>query len=251
MRSSGRARPPDAARASAIAAFEAASRGPAARWAPGALDAADGALRDALVEWSRQESPPAAAARLPTRGRPVCRGRDPRARGRAPRRRAPVRGARRRRGGRGRGPLARSARRRARGRHHPAALPARPPAARAPPRARGRDAAPRGRDRRGAGAGGSLARRAARGARPRPRGGGALHLARADRHLAALDRGDARVVAVDGPERDPGPEGEERRSSCSRRARPERTYDAEVGANALGVKRWQGDHATPKGATGS
>jgi lipoprotein-anchoring transpeptidase ErfK/SrfK len=56
LRVSGRARPPVAARQSAVAAFEAASRGPAARWAPGALRAADGALRDALVEWSREES---------------------------------------------------------------------------------------------------------------------------------------------------------------------------------------------------
>jgi hypothetical protein len=31
------------------------------------------------------------------------------------------------------------------------------------------------------------------------------------------------------------------------KGRPERTYDAEVGQNALGVKRWQGDHATPEG----
>jgi hypothetical protein len=56
MRASGRARPPVAARASAIAAFEAASRGPAAQWAPSALHRADDALRTALLEWSRQES---------------------------------------------------------------------------------------------------------------------------------------------------------------------------------------------------
>jgi hypothetical protein len=56
MRASGRARPPVAARASAIAAFEAASGGPAPRWAPGALHGADSALRDAFVEWSRQEN---------------------------------------------------------------------------------------------------------------------------------------------------------------------------------------------------
>ena len=56
MRTSGRARSPVAARASAVAAFEAASRGPAARWAPGALHEADAAFRDALFEWSRQEN---------------------------------------------------------------------------------------------------------------------------------------------------------------------------------------------------
>jgi lipoprotein-anchoring transpeptidase ErfK/SrfK len=56
MRATGRARPPAAARESAIAAFESASRGPAARWAPEALRAADGALRAALLEWSRQEN---------------------------------------------------------------------------------------------------------------------------------------------------------------------------------------------------
>ena len=48
------------------------------------------------------------------------------------------------------------------------------------------------------------------GPRPRARGGGAIHFARAGRDLAALDRGDARVVALDRPARDPGPEGEER-----------------------------------------
>ncbi len=56
MRTSGRARPPAGARESAVAAFEAASRGPAPRWAPEALRAADGARRDALLEWSRQEN---------------------------------------------------------------------------------------------------------------------------------------------------------------------------------------------------
>lgn len=56
MRTSGRARPPVAARASAVAAFEAASRGPATGWAPGALHGADSALRDAFFEWSRQEN---------------------------------------------------------------------------------------------------------------------------------------------------------------------------------------------------
>jgi lipoprotein-anchoring transpeptidase ErfK/SrfK len=56
MRTTGRARPPAAARESAIAAFEAARRGPAPRWAPEALRAADGALRTAFLEWSRQEN---------------------------------------------------------------------------------------------------------------------------------------------------------------------------------------------------
>jgi lipoprotein-anchoring transpeptidase ErfK/SrfK len=56
MRASGRARPPFAARASAVAAFEAASTGPAPYWAPEALRVADSALRSAFLEWSRQES---------------------------------------------------------------------------------------------------------------------------------------------------------------------------------------------------
>jgi hypothetical protein len=56
MRVTGRARPPASARASAIAALEAAIRGPASRWAPEALRAADGALRGAFLEWSRQEN---------------------------------------------------------------------------------------------------------------------------------------------------------------------------------------------------
>jgi hypothetical protein len=56
MRASGRARPPVAARASAIAAFEAASAGPASRWTPGALRVADAALREAFGGWSRQEN---------------------------------------------------------------------------------------------------------------------------------------------------------------------------------------------------
>jgi hypothetical protein len=56
LRTSGRARPPVAAREAAVAAFEAASRGPAARWAPEALGSADRALRDSLLAWSRQES---------------------------------------------------------------------------------------------------------------------------------------------------------------------------------------------------
>ncbi len=56
MRTTGRARPPAGARASAIAAFEAASRGPAASWAPEAVRRADAALREALLDWSRQEN---------------------------------------------------------------------------------------------------------------------------------------------------------------------------------------------------
>jgi lipoprotein-anchoring transpeptidase ErfK/SrfK len=56
MSVSGRARPPLAARASAIAACEAAVSGEAARWAPEAVRSADEALRAALVAWSRQES---------------------------------------------------------------------------------------------------------------------------------------------------------------------------------------------------
>ena len=52
----GRARPPLAARAAAIGAFEAASRDGAARWAPFALRTADEALRAALFEWSRQQA---------------------------------------------------------------------------------------------------------------------------------------------------------------------------------------------------
>ena len=56
LRVSGRARPPVAARDAAVAAFEEASRGAAARWAPESLRVADAALRDALLAWSRQES---------------------------------------------------------------------------------------------------------------------------------------------------------------------------------------------------
>jgi hypothetical protein len=56
MRASGRARPPAAARASAVAAFEAAAAGAARRWAPEALHAADGALRRAFLAWSREGS---------------------------------------------------------------------------------------------------------------------------------------------------------------------------------------------------
>jgi hypothetical protein len=56
LRVTGRAHPPVAERAAALEAFEVASRGPAGRWAPLALRAADGALRGALLEWSRQEN---------------------------------------------------------------------------------------------------------------------------------------------------------------------------------------------------
>jgi lipoprotein-anchoring transpeptidase ErfK/SrfK len=56
MRVSGRARPPAAARASAVAAFEAAAGGDASRWAPESLRVADEALRAAFVAWSRQDS---------------------------------------------------------------------------------------------------------------------------------------------------------------------------------------------------
>jgi hypothetical protein len=56
MRASGRARPPLSTRAASVSAFEAAAAGPASRWAPEALRAAEGALGDAFVEWSRQES---------------------------------------------------------------------------------------------------------------------------------------------------------------------------------------------------
>jgi hypothetical protein len=50
-----RGSPPLAARAAAIAAFEAAAAGEGARWAPEALRAAGEALRAALGSWSRQE----------------------------------------------------------------------------------------------------------------------------------------------------------------------------------------------------
>lgn len=53
---SGRARPPHERRQAAVSTFEAASGGPAARWAKEALGGAEGALREALLEWSRQEA---------------------------------------------------------------------------------------------------------------------------------------------------------------------------------------------------
>ena len=69
MAVSGRARRPVAARASAVAAFEAVAASEASGWAPEALRAADEALRAALVAWSRQEN-----RTLPLRDyRPVAR----------------------------------------------------------------------------------------------------------------------------------------------------------------------------------
>jgi lipoprotein-anchoring transpeptidase ErfK/SrfK len=56
MAATGRARPPAAARAAAITAFEAAAASEASRRAPEALRAADAALRAALVACSRQEN---------------------------------------------------------------------------------------------------------------------------------------------------------------------------------------------------
>jgi hypothetical protein len=56
MAVSGRTRPPVAARAAALAAYQAAAAGDASRWAPEALRAADEALRGALLAWSRQEN---------------------------------------------------------------------------------------------------------------------------------------------------------------------------------------------------
>jgi hypothetical protein len=53
---SGRTRSPAAARATALAAYQAAAAGDASRWAPEALRAADDALRAALLAWSRQEN---------------------------------------------------------------------------------------------------------------------------------------------------------------------------------------------------
>ncbi len=68
LRLTGRARPPEAVRDAAVGAFEEASRGSAALWAPEALRVADVALRDALFAWSRQSSRP-----LPLRDfRPVA-----------------------------------------------------------------------------------------------------------------------------------------------------------------------------------
>ncbi len=56
LRLTGRARPPLAAREAAREALEAARSGPAATFAPEALAAADGAWKDALLAWSRQEA---------------------------------------------------------------------------------------------------------------------------------------------------------------------------------------------------
>ena len=56
MHLSGRARPPLAESEAAVAAYQAASRGPAARLAPEALQKADVALRAALLDLSRQQA---------------------------------------------------------------------------------------------------------------------------------------------------------------------------------------------------
>lgn len=53
---SGRTIAPDDRRRAAVAALESARQGPAARWAPDTLAAAEASLRDALVEWSRQRN---------------------------------------------------------------------------------------------------------------------------------------------------------------------------------------------------
>jgi lipoprotein-anchoring transpeptidase ErfK/SrfK len=53
---SGRTAPPEARRAAAVAADEAAHRGPAPRFAPEELAGADHALSAALAAWSRQQS---------------------------------------------------------------------------------------------------------------------------------------------------------------------------------------------------
>jgi lipoprotein-anchoring transpeptidase ErfK/SrfK len=54
--SSGRTRPPEQERADAIRAYEEASVGVGAAWAPGEMHSADEALRAALVEYSRQQN---------------------------------------------------------------------------------------------------------------------------------------------------------------------------------------------------
>jgi hypothetical protein len=56
LRLTGRARPPLAVREAAREALEAARSGPAGTFAPEALAAADGAWKDALLSWSRQEA---------------------------------------------------------------------------------------------------------------------------------------------------------------------------------------------------
>jgi lipoprotein-anchoring transpeptidase ErfK/SrfK len=52
----GRTRPPSAELKETLAAYEAASAGPAAQWAKDELHAADTALREALLDYSRQRS---------------------------------------------------------------------------------------------------------------------------------------------------------------------------------------------------
>ena len=246
LRTSGRARPPVAARDAAVAAFETASRGPAARWAPEALRAADVALRDALLAWSRQES-----RIVPLRDfRPVAGQLSGAA---ALAREAGRLGDLRRSEGR---LAAQAAILEARAiEAHATALVAATTLPRGQrvrlQRARlqlreaetllGEGEIATARERA---EGSQAALREALG--PGPRGGGALHLARGDRRLAALDRGDPRLVQEDRPARDPGPQGEERPRPAVE-GRPVKTYDAEIGSNALGVKRRQGDRATPEG----
>jgi lipoprotein-anchoring transpeptidase ErfK/SrfK len=54
--SSGRTRPPEEKRAEAVRSYEAASSGVGARWAPGQTGMAGDSLRAALVEYSRQQN---------------------------------------------------------------------------------------------------------------------------------------------------------------------------------------------------
>lgn len=53
---SGRTRAPEPRRAAALSSFTAARAGLSPRWAPEALGSAERALKDGLLEWSRQES---------------------------------------------------------------------------------------------------------------------------------------------------------------------------------------------------
>jgi hypothetical protein len=243
---SGRTRPPGAARASAVAAFEAAAGGEAPRWAPEALRVADEALRAALVAWSRQEN-----RLLPLRDyRPVARelaeaeslaleatraGEDLRAEGRA---------------------VAELAVRNARSvEAHAEALVA----ATALPRAQ-RVHLQRAR---------LLVREAEVLLRE-----GDVEAARQRADLSRAELGEALGPALEAAERYTSREQvatwrrwiEETRAWSRRTGQaailvlkeknvlvllskgvPVRTYDAEVGANALGVKQRQGDLATPEG----
>jgi hypothetical protein len=246
LRVSGRARPPDAARHEAVGAFEEASRGPATRWAPEALHVADEALRDALLSWSRQ-----ASRLLPLRDfRPVA--------GQLASAIALAREARRL-----------GEERRAEGRlaaeeavgdaraveQHSAALVA---ATTLPPGQRARL---------------QRARLLLREAEALLRGGDvAAARERAESSLAALRA--ALGPALEAAERYTSREEiatwrrwiDETRSWSRTTGQPAilvlkekntlvllskgapvRTYDAEIGSNALGVKRRQGDHATPEG----